>query len=263
MRPRCCLRYLTFFGINISSSQSRCSEARNSSLLRLALLLSQNLATINPALHADYAIGRLGFGETVIDVGSQRVQRQPPLQVPLGAGDFVAVQAPADPHLDSLAPEAQRRIHGFAHRPAEADALFELQRDRLGYQLRIELGLVHFLNIDVHIARRALLQVLLQLVDFRALASDDDSGTRRADDDAQLIPGTLDLNRADARRLELVLQLGLELHVFQQQLVVITLHEPTRLPRLGVAEPEPVWMDFLSHKSPSTSNFQQRLSSRR
>jgi len=91
---------------------------------------------------------------------------------------------------------------------------------------------MHFLNIDMHLARRLLLQILLQLVDFRALAPDDDSRARRLDDDAQLVARTLDLDRAHACRLELFLQLGLELVVFEQQLVVILFDKPARLPRL-------------------------------
>jgi hypothetical protein len=59
----------------------------------------------------------------------------------------------------------------------------------------------------------------------------------------------LDLDRADACRLQLVLQLSLQLHVFEQQLVVIPLDKPARLPRLGIAKPESVWMDFLTHRS--------------
>src|SRR5277367_4882509 len=98
----------------------------------------------------------------------------------------------------------------------------------------------------MHFAGGAFLQVLLQLVDFRALAPDDDSRTRRLHDDAQLVARTLNLNRADARRLELFLQLGFELVIFKQQLVVVPLDKPARLPRLGVAEAESVRMYFLS-----------------
>ncbi len=108
---------------------------------------------------------------------------------------------------------------------------------------------MHFLDIDEHFPRGAFLHVLLQLVNLRAFASDDDPRARRADDDAQLIARPLDLNRADARGLELFFQLLFQLHVLQEQLVVIALHEPARPPRLGKAETKSVWMDFLSHNS--------------
>src|SRR5215813_8663756 len=233
MRPRCCLRYFTFFGINISqfsvsrlsvtSSALRCSlftyhtvagrkangewgprsaaalEGPCRCRLRLALALPQDLALVHPALHADHAVRGPRFGKAVIDIGAQSVQRQASLQVPFGARDFVAVQTTAYPHLDTFAAKAQRRVHCLAHGATEADALLKLQRDVLGYQLCIELWLVYFENVDVHVAAGALLDLLLQLVDLSALAADDDAGTRGADDDAQLVAGTLDLNRADAR----------------------------------------------------------------
>ena len=139
-------------------------------MLRFALLCGgQNLAFVYPDLHADYAVCRAGFGETVIDVSAQRVQRQTALQIPFGAGDFVSVQASAYANFDSFASETQRRVYRFAHGAAEAYALFKLQRDGFRNQLRIEFGLVHFLDVDINFAAGALLHVLLQLVDFRAL----------------------------------------------------------------------------------------------
>src|SRR5208283_4283716 len=194
MRPRCCLRYLTFFGINIESVlSSQLSVLRKifpsaafylcnltSDLLecsgradfarwrRFPLFCRQNLAFINPALHANHAVSRARFGETIVNIGTQRVQRQPPLQIPLRTRDFIAVQPSAHPYLNAFATEAQRRIHRLAHRPPETDAFFQLQRNRFRNQLRIELRFVHFLDIDMHLARRLLLQVLFELVDFRA-----------------------------------------------------------------------------------------------
>src|SRR5215813_12650954 len=78
--------------------------------LARALLLRQNVAAIDPNLHADHAVGRARFREAVLDVGAQRMQRQTALQVPLRARDFVSVQPARAAHLDALAAEAQRRV---------------------------------------------------------------------------------------------------------------------------------------------------------
>ena len=109
---------------------------------------------------------------------------------------------------------------------------------------------MHFLDIDVDLAPGALLHVPLELVDLGALAADDDAGTRSADDQAQLVARTLDLDRADAGGLQLLAQLSLELDVFDKQFVIAALNEPTRLPRLVDAEAQPIRMDFLSHSFP-------------
>src|SRR5437016_5278244 len=110
---------------------------------------------------------------------------------------------------------------------------------------------MHFLDVDKHLARGALLHILLQLVDLRTFAPDDDAWPGRADDNAQLVAGALNLNGAHARRLELLLQFLLELYIFQEQLVVVTLDKPARPPRLGIPKAKSVWMDLLSHISSS------------
>src|SRR5450755_1928165 len=130
MRPRCCLRYFTFFGINIksalSSQPSALSEKlERASLLRFAFLGRQNFAFVDPALHPDDAIGGAGFGKTVVDVGAQGMQRQPALQIPFRTRDFVAIQPAAYPDLDALASETQCRIHRFAHGAPETHAFFQ------------------------------------------------------------------------------------------------------------------------------------------
>src|SRR5258708_14383 len=223
-------------------------------LLRCLLFRWQNVDAIDPCLYGDHAIRGARFRECVINVGAERVERQTALQIPLGACDFISVQPARYADLDAFAAEAQRGIHRLAHGAAEADALFQLQRIRLRDQSPVELRLVYFLNVDEHVARRPLLQVLLELVNFRALAADDDARTRGADNDAQLVAGTLDVDRAHARRLELLPQLFLKLHVFEKQLVVIAFHKPARFPRLGIAEAKSVWMNLLSHNFPSTSS---------
>src|SRR3954453_15775836 len=124
MRPRCCLRYLTFFGINIISSQL----LERAYSLRLAFFGWQNFAAINPALHADHSVRGPGFRKSVFNISAQRVQWQAPLQIPLGTRDFISIQTPAHADLDSLAPETQCRINRLAHRATKTYALFQLQR---------------------------------------------------------------------------------------------------------------------------------------
>src|SRR5580692_4567913 len=141
MRPRCCLRNLTFFGINIRKPSSlfqgnvqhapfKLRRRRGKSLGRertsrealvAALLLLVNVAAVDPGLDADDAVGGVRLGETVVDVGPQRVQRQTALEIPLGTRDLVAVQTARDAYLDALATETQCRIHTLTHRAAEAD----------------------------------------------------------------------------------------------------------------------------------------------
>src|SRR5712664_3638380 len=258
--PRICFRYFTFLGINIAVFSFPVVSFVSASGLRrrypFALLLQLGSALrnvfplVDPALHANHPVSRVGLRETEIDIRAQGLQRQAALQVPFLAGDFRAVQAAGHAHLDALATEAQRGVHRFAHRAAESHALFELQRNRFGDQLRVQLRTVHFLNVDVHFALGALLHFLLQLVDLRALAPDDDARPRGVNAHDQLVGRTLDVDRADARALQLFLQFLAELDVFVKKIGVVLVGIPPRLPRFVVAQPESVRVRLLSHDSP-------------
>src|SRR6188768_1273106 len=94
-------------------------------------------------------------------------------------------------------PDTQRRFDRLAHRAAERDALLELHRHRLADQLRVELRLLDLLDVDEDLAVGLLLDLLLQLVDFRALAADDDPWARGVDVDLQLVGRALDLDLRD------------------------------------------------------------------
>src|SRR4029078_6603373 len=280
IRPRCCFRYLTFFGINIGlvpgqfpTSQFPTPKTPNSSLrlvfgscevaelsprpaggaARRAIVLfaadarRQPLTLVEPHLDADRAVGGERLREAVVDVGAQRLQRQLAVQVPLRARDFRAVQPPRHAHLDAARAEAQRRLDRLAHRAAEGDALLELHRHRLADQLRVELRLLDLLDVDEDLAVGLLLDLLLQLVDFRPLAADDGPRARGVDVDLQLVGGALDLDLRDAGVREARLQRVAQLEILVQQLPGVLVGVPARAPGLVEAEPESVRMDFLTH----------------
>jgi len=70
---------------------------------------------------------------------------------------------------------------------------------------------MNFLDVDMHFTLGTLLHVLLELVDFRALAADDDAGTRGENAHDELVGGAFDFDGTDARALELFFQLFAQL----------------------------------------------------
>src|ERR1700735_1041886 len=104
---------------------------------------------------------------------------------------------------------------------------------------------MHFLNVDVHFALGALLHVALQLVDFRTLTPNNNSRTRSVDSDDQLVCCALHVNPADAGRFQFLLQHLAKLNLFIEQVGIIALCKPTRLPDFVVAQPKTVRMCFL------------------
>jgi len=84
------------------------------------------------------------LGKTVVNIGPQGVERQTALEIPLERAISFPLRTAGDADLDALAAEAKSGVDRLAHGAAEADALLELQRDVLGDQLSVKLGLVDF-----------------------------------------------------------------------------------------------------------------------
>ena len=184
--------------------------------------------------------------QTVVDVGLQRVQRQPAILIPLGARDLGTVQASAYADLDALRPEAEGRLHGLLHRPPEGDAALELRGDVLGHELRVELRTLDLLDVDVDLAVDELLQLVAELVDLSALASDDDAGTGCVDVDAHLVRRALDVDLRDSGVRETLLQIRAKLQIAMKRLGVVLPGKPAGMPRLVESEPKSVRVDLLT-----------------
>src|SRR5690606_36624791 len=108
----------------------------SAALMRHRVVL-EHFAFEDPHLDADEAVGRIGLGNTVVDVRAQRVQRDAALAVALGAGDVGTAEASTDVDADAAGAHADRRLHGALHRPAERHAGLELLGNALGDEGRI------------------------------------------------------------------------------------------------------------------------------
>src|SRR5450631_3382068 len=134
------------------------SEHRLGLLLRLlrepGVPLGQNFTLEDPAFDADGAVGGVGLGGAVLDVGAQRVQRHATLVVPLVARHLGAAETARAREADALGAELHGRLHGLLHGAAEGDAALELRRDVLGDELRVRLGLADLLDVEEDLVRR-------------------------------------------------------------------------------------------------------------
>src|SRR3954471_4890072 len=212
-------------------------------------LVGEDLALVDPDLHADAPERGARLGLAVVDVGPQRVQRHPTLAVPLLATHLGAAEATTALHADAESAGLHRGLHRALHRPAKADPAGELVGDTLRDQRGVELGLLDLLDVELDLrVARDLEQPGPQAVGLGAAATDDDAGARGVEVDAQAVTRPLDLDPADHRALELGAQVVADLPVLDQQvLVLLVLGEPPRLPVGGDAESEPVGVDLLAH----------------
>src|SRR5205085_721246 len=219
----------------------------------LAVGLRRHFTLVDPALDADHAVGGLGFAEAVIDVGAQRMQRHAALAVPLGARDLDAVQAAGAHDLDALRAKAHGVLHGALHRPAEHDALLELLRDRVGDQLRVDLGLPDLLDVHVHLLHaHDAAQLRLERLDLLAFLADHHARAGGEDGDARVLRRALDQHAADRGVRQLPLQELAHLDVFREhRCEVLAVGVPARAPVLVHRQAKAHRMDLLAHQSPT------------
>src|SRR5207237_9752905 len=149
-------------------------------------------------------------------------------------------------HLAVPPPEGHRPSYRLPHPPPERHALFQLHRHRFADELRLELGLLDLLDVDEDLAVGALLDFLLQLVDFRPLAADDDARARGEDVDLQLVRRALGFDPRDARVRAPLLQVLPQGEILVQQLGVVAVRVPARAPGLVETEPESVRVNLLA-----------------
>src|SRR2546427_6548382 len=237
MFPRWALRYLTRLGISMGRLLGLGGRGG-----------SQDLALEDPDLDADRPRRRVRGGETVIDVGADRVQRHAPIAIPLGARDLAAAEPARARDADAVGAEPQRGRHRLLHGAPEGHALLELQRDVLGHELRVQLGMDDLLDVEVDLLARPRLQLVLQLLHLGALAADDDAGPRREDGDARAVRRPLDVDLRDAGVVELVLDEAPDLDVLVEKIRVVLRGEPARRPRARAAEAEADRMRLLTHR---------------
>ena len=196
--PRCTLRCFTLLGANILFALlefARCGRFYGCG--------AQNVALVYPHLNAENAERGVRDTKAVIDIGTERLQRNGTLLIMLGTRDFRTVETTADLNLNALSACVHSLAHRLFHSTTEERALFELCRNTLGKQLRVEVGVLDFYDIDIYLfAARQLFEVLFKLVDADVLLPDYLAGKLRMDRDLNLALRALYNDLTDAAGLD-------------------------------------------------------------
>src|SRR5437879_2568153 len=101
--------------------------------------MDQDFPLEDPDFDAASAVGGESSRDPVIDVGTQSVQRNAALAVPLHARDFSATETARAVNPDALGAETHRRLYCALHGAPEGHAALELLGNRFGDELGIEL----------------------------------------------------------------------------------------------------------------------------
>src|SRR6266567_2885010 len=120
-----------------------------------------------------------------------------PLTVPLGPGHLCSTQTTGAGNPDSLGTKFKRGSYTLLHGPPESNPPFQLEGNVFRHQLRIELGLTHFLNVEVDLVTGEFGQFLFQGFHFGTLFADNKSRPGSVDIDLCLIGSPLNLNLRD------------------------------------------------------------------
>src|SRR5690606_34016414 len=199
-------------------------------------------------LDADDPVRRAGLGEAVVDVCAEGMQRHAAFAVPLRARDLGAVAAAGHVDLDAQRAQAHRVADRALHRAAEHDAALELLRDRLGDQLRVELGLADLGHVDVRRDAHHLADLLAQLLDVLAALADHHARAGGVDRHAGVVRRALDEDLRHAGLRQLLAKHVADLQVGNQVLAVLLLAcVPLGIPVLGDPQANAGRMNFMTH----------------
>src|ERR1700730_6489294 len=127
------------------------------------------------------------------------MQRNTALAVLLRTRDFATIEAARNADFHAQRSTAHRAHHRTLHGAAEHHALFDLLRNAVRNELRIELGLPDLGNVQTHVAdshSEQLRRFQPQLLDVLALLADHDARTRRLDRNVNFLRSTLDMAAA-------------------------------------------------------------------
>src|SRR6185436_13891646 len=217
--------------------------------LLLRELASGDVALVDPDLHADAAERRAGLVEAVVDVGAQRVQRDPTLAVELRTRHLRALETTGALDPDALGAGALGGLHALAHGATERDAGRELLGDTLGDQLRVDLGVLDLEDVQLDLLAGELLELAAQAVGLGAAATDDDARAGGVDVHADPVTGALDLDLGDSGALHALGQQLADGDVLADVRLVQLVGIPPALVVGGDPEAEAVGVDLLSHQA--------------
>ena len=197
----------------------------------------KDFALVDPGLDTDLTVGGGCFCKAVVDISSQRLQRDGTLVVVLAARDFCAAETTGNGNLDTLCTELHRSADGHLHCTAEGNSFFQLSSDVFSNELCIQVGALDFDNIDGNGSLYDSFAFESELFDFSTAASDNDTGLCAVDEDLDSFSVAFDFDLGNASLVELVLQILSQIIVGNNGVAELLVgNEPSGIPVLDNAD---------------------------
>ena len=164
----------------------------NDGFLRFILHFFFNFLA-DPALNSDFSGNGLGFRKPIVNRDTEGVERDFAFVITLGAGNFSATQTTGATDFDTKSTLVHRELHSALHCAAEGNTALKLGGDILGYELSVEVGILDFDDVDLHLlAAGEITDFLGEVLDFLATATNHDTRTGGVDCHSDAIPSALD-----------------------------------------------------------------------
>ena len=189
-----------------------------------------DLAPIHPNLHANRTNGGLGRCGSVVDVGTQSVQRNTTLPVPLAAAHIGATETALALDPNTFGASLQRGRNGTLHSTTECDSVLDLVSDPPGEEGRIQIRVLDLIDVELDPAFGHLLQTGAKTLGLRALAPDHNSRAGSVNVDNQTVAGALDVYAGHGASNQLPAEILADLPIFIDESDVVLLREPLGLP---------------------------------
>src|SRR4029079_2859531 len=218
--------------------------------------LRHDLALVDPYLDADAAVGRLRLGKAVVDVGTDRVERDAALRVALAAAHLATAEPTAALDLDALGARAHRRRERALHRAPERHAVLELLGDRLRDQLRVQLGALDLVDVDVDGLAGDRVELLAKRVHLDARLADHDARAGGVDVHGDPLLVLADQDVGQPRVRELAVDVVADPDVLEDVVGDLLLaRPPVGLPVVHDADPEAAGVHLLAHYAATSCFF--------
>ena len=159
--------------------------------------MRQDLAPEYPHLDTAGSVSGTSSGDAIVDVGAQRMQRHAAFAVPLHPRDLGPAQPATNRDPNSERAEAHRRLHRAFHGTTEGNPSFQLLGDIFRHQLRLDLRLADFDDVQLDLALGHGGKLLANPLDVGALLADHHAWPGRMDDDPRLLGRAFNRDPAD------------------------------------------------------------------
>jgi hypothetical protein len=138
----------------------------------------QDIALVNPHFDTNNTKGRMCFRQAIVNIGTQGMQRNFPLDLFLRASDFRSTQTPTNNDPDAFGIGTHRLLHRLLHGAAERDTLLQLFSNAAPNQVGVQFGLANLHDIQAYTLFGFTLEHGTQFINFFPALPNNNTGLR-------------------------------------------------------------------------------------